>query len=376
MYKQFLERFGLSVPIMQAPMAGVSTVAMAAEVAKAGGLGSLPMASVDLTKSTEPVFQQIGEFRGLAGDKAPVNVNFFAHDFTKQVPPGPAEQRNWYQVMARASGVAETKLHEVVPQFQRINISFKEFEHKQHEQVEPFFKRLGESNVQIVSFHFGLPSAETIDVIHRHKLAVFACVTSVSEAQVALDAGADVLVAQGYEAGGHRGNFLSEEPTDEKLPTKELFTQLAAKFGSSRVVPAGGIVDAAGAREYLDLGAAAVSMGTLFVTSQESSAPPYIGDLLRNKEDNLPGTVMTSLVSGKHARTVETPFINALVSSSVDQMPSYGYSYYAYKTAAKSFPPGCGFYLAGANYHKVTPGAKAGATVVQLWDEIQNNKEA
>lgn len=360
-YKAFIESIGLRAPIMQAPMAGVSTVSMAAEVAKAGGLGSLPMASIDLTKSTEPVFEQIRKFKELAGDK-PVNVNFFAFDYKEQVPPGPAEEANWYKLMEKATGIEEAQLREAVPTFERINISFKEYEAQND--VTPFFEQLGKLNVKVVLFHFGFPERQTIDLIHRFGIKVFACVTNVEEARAALDAGVDVLVAQGFEAGGHRGAFLGP---DENLSTKALFDQLV-ELGS--VIPAGGIVSSQEVSDYLRNGAVAVSMGTVYVTSEESSAPKYIHDLVKNGQD-LPPTTMTALVSGKSARTIKTPFIGALEQQKRVMLPLYGYLYYAYKAAAKHFPPGCGFYLAGAKYGHVTPGAKSRTITLRLWDEVE-----
>lgn len=359
---------------MQAPMAGVSTVKMAAEVAKAGALGSLPMASVNLIESTESVFEQIKAFRDLAGDKVPVNINFFAHDFAKQVPPGPEERSNWYKLFSHAGQVSETQLKYAVPEFHRINVSFKEFEHKRPEQTAHFIERLASCNVKIVSFHFGLPEPATVQLFHLNNMHVFACVTCVEEAQAALQAGVDALVCQGYEAGGHRGNFLNEGENDTKLTTKELFTEVRELVGASSpvfVVPAGGIVNGKEAGEFIKQGAAAVSMGTVFVTSAELSAPPYIGDVVQGAGEK-PETVMTSLVSGKTARTLKTPFIEGLQNQSLGNLPLYGYLYYAYKSAVKLFPPGCGFYLAGKNYTKVTPGGKSHDIVRALSRDIKS----
>lgn len=361
-FKPFIENLGLRAPIMQAPMAGVSTVEMAAEVAKAGGLGSLPMASYDLTKNTEPVFEQIRRFRHLAGN-APVNVNFFAHDYKEQTPPGPAEQANWFKIMEKASGVSSQDLRRTIPQFERINISFKEFEAK-HD-VKSFVEQLGKLNVKVVLFHFGLPQPQTVDLIHKEGILVFACVTNLNEAEAALGVGADVLVAQGYEAGGHRGAFISP---DKQLSTRALFDDIV---DLGMVIPAGGIMDAEDVADYLRKGAVAVSMGTIYVTSEESAAPGFIGDLVKGSLD-LPPTVMTALVSGKIARTVKTPFIESLEAQEKVPLPLYGYLYYAYKAAAKQFPPGCGFYLAGTNYGKVTPGDKSATITLRLWQEVQN----
>lgn len=361
-FKSFIENLGLRAPIMQAPMAGVSTVEMVAEVAKVGGLGSLPMASYDLTKNTEPVFEQIRRFKHLAGN-APVNVNFFAHDYKEQTPPGPTEQANWFKIMEKASGVSSEDLRSTIPQFERINVSFKEFEAK-HD-VKPFVEQLGKLNVKVVLFHFGLPKQQTVDLIHKEGILVFACVTNRKEAEAALAVGADVLVAQGYEAGGHRGAFISP---DEQLSTKALFDNIV---DLGKVIPAGGIIDAEDVAEYLRKGAVAVSMGTIYVTSEESSAPGFIGNLVKSSL-NLPPTVMTALVSGKIARTVKTPFIESLEAQEKVPLPLYGYLYYAYKTAAKHFPPGCGFYLAGTNYGKVTPGDKSATITLRLWQEVQN----
>lgn len=336
-------------------MAGVSTASMAAEVAKTGALGSLPMAPVDLLVSIEPVFDKIREFRELAGP-AKVNLNFFAHDFNEQTVPTTEEKENWYRLLSQANDLPEAKLREIVQDFTRIYTSFKEFEHKKKSELETFIKRLGQDEVGVVSFHFGLPEKSTMELFHAHGILVFACVTSTAEAQEAVAVGADALVCQGYEAGGHRGNFL-EDSFDEKLSTSALFQQVVAWLSaedvtSKYVIPAGGIVDGGAAAWYLSRGAAAVLMGTVFVVASESSAPPYIAGAVEEGR-HIP-TLVTPLVSGKNARALCTPFLRKLVSLHNGQpMPLYGYSYNAFKMGAKLFVPDSGFYLAGQNYHLI-----------------------
>lgn len=372
---QLLKELGLTIPVMQAPMAGVSTVPMAAEVAKTGALGSIPLATIDLTKSTGPVFDKVAEFKTLAGP-AKVNLNFFAHDFRKQTVPTETEKSNWYKLFSAANELPESKLREEVPDFSRIYTSFKEFEHNQKNDLDAFIEKLGKTNIGVVSFHFGVPEKSTIDKFHAHKILVLACVTSVAEAQVAVEAGADGLVCQGYEAGGHRGNFL-EETFDENLSTSALFQQIVAYSGKHWnnkqpfIIPAGGIVDGDAAGWYLSRGADAVLMGTVFVVTSESSAPPYISNAVKNGKQ-LP-TVVTPLISGKNARALCTPFLRTLISLHESKpMPSYGYSYNAFKNGAKVFVPNSGFYLAGQNYHLIDTDVSAKDVVEKVLGQLKS----
>lgn len=372
--KLFVQRLGLTVPIIQAPMAGVSTVKLAAEVAKSGGLGSLPLALINLSESTEPVFRQIDQFRELAGPLAKVNLNFFSHDHRLQVEPSAEETTNWYLLFAKITGKTKEELRDAAPEMTRINRSITEFEQGDPEEFMRFLTRLVEVSPGAVSFHFGVPSQEAITKLQQGGIFVMATATSVAEAKHLMMLGVDALVCQGYEAGGHRGNYLTSQLLDENLSTSALFGQIqrSPEYEKHKpyLIPAGGIMDGYTAAQYIEKGAAAVQMGTVFVPVVESAAPAYIGTLA--EAGACVPTIMTRLVSGKPARTVRTPFVDALVRAYDAQplnLPSYGYSYHAFKTAIAPLGEEYGFYLAGQNYHQTKPGTTAD-TMARLISEL------
>lgn len=359
-----LTRVGASVPVIQAPMAGVSTLQMAVEVTKAGAIGSLPMLGVNLTKDFAPLFEQLREFQEKAGNC--VTLNFFAHDYKEQTAPSPQQAENWYSIYTRVTGRPLSFLKGTVPSIDRINVSFNEFEALHPDKFSIFLEKLIAAKPAAVSFHFGVPTKATIERFQRGNVVVMATATSVAEARFLSELGIDVLVLQGYEAGGHRGNFLLSETLDERLSTSALFLQVKRALPDTALVPAGGI-DETNAGWFIANGAAAVQIGTMFIPTTESAAPAYIGDQVKAKAD-MP-TIVTLLVSGKPARTLRTPFILKLVEEhekSPVELPLYGYSYYAFKKVLPELGAGHGFYLAGQNYHSVEVGLTSKAVIEKL----------
>lgn len=360
-------RLGLSVPLIQAPMAGVSNAVVAAEVAKAGALASLPLSPIDLGKSVEPVFELVAKFRQLAGmAAAPVNLNFFCFDPALQPQPAPAAWDSWRAVYT-AAGEGERALK--VSPGARAVVSFREFVEARLPLLAQFLQRLVALRPQVVLFHFGVPDAETIATLRKGGILVLATATSVPEARVLLAAGVDAIVCQGYEAGGHRGHFLEADGDDECLSTQALFLQVRALLQSAlsqvHIIPAGGIANAATAGWYMQNGAAAVQVGTAFIPVTETSAPPFISDCIAGSR-GLP-TVMTSAISGRAARTIKTPFVARLVAAhrTAENFPLFGYATSAYREFAAGRPD-YGFYLAGQNYHLVEAGVTAKSVVERI----------
>lgn len=306
----------LKVPIIQSPMAGISTVQMAAQVTNNGGLGSLPFGATDLTQ-VATIKNQLDEFHHHTGNYN-VNLNFFCHDI--QPPCSPEQIKNWEKLFV------DYKYDKGRIQFMGTKNSFRELE-KHHDLFHQFIGYINSAKPAIVSFHFGIPNQSSIDQIHRGGSLVFISITSVNEAEAAFDAGADGVICQGYEAGGHRGNFLVEDGDDEKLTTQELFTRVKqSSFGNTKyIVPAGGIMNSDGINHYISHGASAVQMGTIFLFSEDSNSHPYIKTI-----DKETPTVMTSIISGRTARCIETPFIknvNGKFSGSgmdMRSLPPYG----------------------------------------------------
>lgn len=366
--RKFLQLTGARIPIIQAPMAGISTISMAAKVTAAGGLGSLPLAAVDLSKGAEGLEKQLGEFTSSSGGLR-VNLNFFSHDPACQSEPSSAETENWFKLLGETTHSDDIRIK--VPSLVKLNISFRHYEDKNDAAFQSVMAALTKFHPAVVSFHFGHPSQNTIRVLQESGILVFVCVTSVAEAQEVIDLKVDGLVLQGYEAGGHRGNFLTLQLLDENLSTFALFTQVLCLVDSSThkplIIPAGGIFDGKTAENYLRLGAAAVQVGTAFIPTPESSSNDFIARAIENKS-NIP-TIMTGLVSGKPARTLQTPFIEQLVQRGRGlDLPSYGYSYSGFKKLVAALKDeNYGFYLAGQNYHLV----KTGLTTQQVVERFE-----
>lgn len=354
-YKAFMVRFGLKVPIIQAPMANVSTAKLALEVALHGGLGLIPMSPIDLTLEPDKVFSQISTFREAAGRDSIVNCNFFCFDPAEQHPTTAAERSSWCKLYLAASGCkledVEQTLGNEVP---RAVISFTEFEKEQPEKCVAFINKLADARVGVVSFHFGVPSAQAIRMLQDKGIAVFACATSVREAKLLSQLKVDAIVLQGYEAGGHRGNFLTPSRLDENLSTSALFEQVkAAVVDHPFLIPSGGIVTSSSVNQYLENGAAAVQLGTIFIPTQESAAPDFIAKSIENKS-GIP-TIMTALMTGRAARMLQTPFVQELVlhhAATNNSLPLFGYSTSAIRKVGKGDKK-YAYFLAGQNYHLV-----------------------
>jgi nitronate monooxygenase len=276
--QQFLARLAVQYPIIQAPMAGVSTPRLAAEVSNAGGLGSLGLGASTAAQAR----QMIEETRALTG--RPFNVNLFCHVPARR---DAAREAAWLAHLAplfEGAGIAvPSALDEI---------------YKSFNEDEDMFRMLLELRPAVVSFHFGLPSAERLAAFRDAGMVTMATATNLREAAVIEQAGIDAIVAQGIEAGGHRGMFDPDE-TDERLSTSVLVRLLVKKTGVP-IVAAGGIMDGAGIRSALDLGAAAAQLGTAFILCPESSASAaYRANL---KSERAMATMLTAAISGRPAR--------------------------------------------------------------------------
>lgn len=374
-YKQFLSKLGRTSPVIQAPMANVSTEILALKVYKSGGLGSLALSPINLLHNPNSVFENVAKFRLLTSERAIVNCNFFCFDPKTQPAPTTQERRNWAQLYEGVTGVSLDKILEKVGDFSRAVVSFNEFEDSQPEKFDNFINQLIETKVKVVSFHFGIPSQRTIRKLQTGGIMVWGCVTLVEEAKTLVDLGVDVLVCQGYEAGGHRGNFLVDSHLDENLGTLMLFRQVKQYVDTVSnppfLVPSGGIVDGVTILNYLKEGAAAVQLGTVFIPTTESSAPRFIAKNIE-QENRMP-TIMTPLISGRSARTLRTPFIASLIREQAKlkySLPLFGYSTSAYRKFS-SGEEKYGFYLAGQNYHLADTGISATKVMDRLNAEIE-----
>lgn len=297
-----LDRIGLDLPIIQAPMAGISPPAMAAAVSGAGGLGSIGVGATH----AESAGAMIAEVR--ARSNGPLNVNVFCH---RPARPDPRRESAWIARFA-----PEFKKFEATPPAALGEI------YRSFVEDDAMLAVLLDTRPQVVSLHFGLPSAARIDALQAAGIIVFASATSLAEARQAPAAGVDAIIAQGYEAGGHRGLF-DAEGADDRLGTMAL-TRLLARQIDRPIIAAGGIMDGAGIAAALHLGAAAAQLGTAFVGCDESLADAgYRAALFSDAAHH---TVMTRTISGRPARCLANRFTH-LGDIAATDIPDYPIAY-------------------------------------------------
>jgi nitronate monooxygenase len=285
--RRILNLLGIALPIIQAPMAGAATPAMAIAVAEAGGLGSLPCAMLSLSQ----VGSELGAIR--ARTSKPVNINFFCHE-----PPtiDAAREATWrqrlkpyYVELGLDPGMA-TKSPEIKP-----------FSSAHCELVEAL-------KPEIVSFHFGLPDKTLLARVKKTGAKILSSATTVEEARWLEGNGCDAIIAQGVEAGGHRGLFLSDDISTQ-LGTMALVPQVADAVRLP-VIAAGGIADARGIVAAFALGASAVQIGTSYLFCPEAQlAPAHRQALTAAGADQ---TVLTNIFSGRPARAIVNRIVREL----------------------------------------------------------------
>ena len=298
---------GITVPIIQSPMAGISTPAMAAAVSNTGGLGSLGVGAMNADKAREAMHAFRQQSNG------PLNINVFVH---QPAHADEAKQAAWLARLApefrRFGATAPSSLREIYTSFLA---------------DDDMLAMLVAERPRVVSFHFGLPHADQVKALHDAGIYLMASATNVREAKAIEAAGIDAIVAQGYEAGGHRGMF-DPDAEDSALGTFAL-TRLLVESVRVPVIAAGGIMDGAGIAAALKLGAAAAQLGTAFVVSDESSADAGYRKAMASDAAN--ATVMTSAVSGRPARSLASLFTRLGASVAASEIPDYPIAYDAGK---------------------------------------------
>lgn len=351
-----LRRIGIVLPIVQAPMAGTSTPAMAAAVTNAGALGSISVGAVN-APGARTMIEAVRE-----RTSGPFNVNVFCHR------PALADADREAAWLARLTPLFARFGAKPPAQIGEIYASFGA--------DEAMIDVLLDTRPAVVSFHFGLPPASVIARLKAAGMMLFASATKVEEARQAEAAGMDAIVAQGYEAGGHRGMF-DPSAEDSKLGVKAL-TRLLAGRCAIPVIAAGGIMDGAGIAQLLDLGATAAQLGTAFIGCPESSADQYHRDALLR-----PGaafTEMTSLISGRPARCIRNKFTVLKSAELRDaEIPAYPIAYAAGKALANAArAKGDGGYGAqwagqGAPLARVLPAAELVAALAEELGAARNS---
>ncbi|MEO5925742.1 MAG: nitronate monooxygenase family protein [Bryobacteraceae bacterium] len=276
--RRILDLLKIEHPIIQAPMAGSDSVALATAVSAAGGLGSLACALLTPAKIRETV----------ASCPHPINLNFFCH---KPVTPTAAQLERW-----------KNRLR---PHYERLGL---DINHVPESPLRAPFDAdycavVEEVHPEIVSFHFGLPDPSLVARLKQRGITILSSATSVQEAKWLEQNGCDAIIAQGSEAGGHRAMFL-EESVATQTGLFSLIPQIVDAV-SVPVIAAGGIADARGIAAALALGASAVQLGTAYLLCPESNATVQQRKILSEAKE----TAITNLYSGRPARGVVTRFM-------------------------------------------------------------------
>jgi len=268
--------FNLPLPIIQAPMAGVSTPALAAAVSNAGGLGSIAIGASSVAQAREIIL----ETRALTS--APFNVNVFCHETPRR---DPKRESAWLRHLAplfhEFGAEPPAALREIYPSFPA---------------DDEALQLLVEQRPAFVSFHFGIPTPDQLSALRDAGIRTLATATNALEAAVIENAGIDAIIAQGIEAGGHRGVF-DPRAEDEGLSTSALVSLLVRETRLP-VIAAGGIMDGRAIRAAMELGASGVQLGTAFLLCPESATNENYRENLRNAS----ATKLTFVISGRPAR--------------------------------------------------------------------------
>lgn len=346
-----LARLGVAIPIVQAPMAGVSTPAMAAAVSDVGALGSIGVGATDANGARAMI-------RAIRDRTAkPFNVNLFVHGTPRA---DPAREAAWLDALRPLFAA-----YDVEPPA-TLAIPYTSF--ADHDAM---LAMLVEEAPPVVSFHFGLPNADRIAALKNAGCLLLATATSPAEAALCVAAGIDMIVAQGWEAGGHRGIFDPAAP-DDRLGTMALVRLLTRRLHIP-VIAAGGIADGVGIRAALTLGVAAVQLGTAYIACPESAADAgYRAALAGPAADH---TVMTAAISGRPARCLANRFTD-WASRTDTPIPDYPIAYAAGKALAAAAREagefGFGAQWAGqaAPLHQALPAADL---TRRLWAEAQGS---
>jgi nitronate monooxygenase len=291
----FVELLGIAHPIVQAPMSGFTSPALAAAVSNAGALGSIGCAGQPLAL----VREQVATLR--QATNRPFNLNFFVHKHPRADPEETA------RVRAR-----------LAPYFAQYGLG------PVPEPTEPF-PTFGDEQLSLilelrphaVSFHFGLPEPATVQRIKEAGSIILSSATTVAEARSLKASGADVIIAQGFEAGGHRGTF-SDSAGAGMVGTLALVPQIVDAV-SVPIIAAGGIADGRGIAAAFALGASGVQIGTAFLGCQETTISPLHRAQLRAASDD--ATEVTRAFTGRPARAIRTRFIAEMTDGEALEFP-------------------------------------------------------
>jgi len=282
--RRLLDLLRIEHPIIQAPMAGAMDGDLVAAVSEAGGFGCLPCA----TLNAEKLHEEVGKIR--ARTTKPIGLNFFCH---AAPVPNNAREAAWRERLDPYYQELGIDPAAPVPAFNRAPFD------------ESLLSAVLETRPEAVTFHFGLPAAPLYDRLKREGFLVISSATTVAEARWLAERGVDAIIAQGYEAGGHRGMFLTENVAAQ-VGTVALVPQVRDAV-SVPVIAAGGIADARGIAACFALGADGVQIGSAYLRTPEAKiSAPHRAALNTARDD---ATVLTNVLTGRPARG----FVNRII---------------------------------------------------------------
>lgn len=339
--------FELRVPVIQAPMAGagINTIELAAAVCNAGGLGCLAAAYC----TVEGVRDSIGKLRSMTD--RPFAVNLFAPGCNQPL-----------------SGDAAAQIEFLTPIYQQLALDPPKLPERAADPFDEYLEVLLESRIPIVSFTFGVLPKNAIERLRAQGTYLIGTATSVEEAEVLESAGIDAVIAQGAEAGGHRGTFAHSDPA--LVGTIALVPQI---FDAVRipVIASGGIMDGRGVVAVLALGASAAQLGTAFLTTRESGATECYKEAVLHASEN--STTLTRAFSGRWARGIRNRFMEESDESKAEPLSfpwQNSLTSQMRKVAAQTGDPGLLSLWAGQG-SRMARALSAGELVRQLEEEIR-----
>jgi nitronate monooxygenase len=279
--RRLIELFEIEHPLVLAPMPGLGPVELAAAVCEAGGLGSIGCS----TMQPQLVAKTIQELRGLTSK--PINVNFFCHAHAEADPD---REHAWRE--------------RLLPYYRELGIDYQPPQSRSD--IAPFGDAVcavvEDAKPEVVSFHFGLPAAALLARVKGAGCRIMSSATTVEEALWLEAGGVDAIIAQGYEAGGHRGMFLAADLGSAIVSqpgTLPLVPQIVDAV-SVPVIAAGGIADGRGIAAAFALGAAGTQIGTAYLLCPEAATSPLYRVALRHARED--ATLMTNVFTGRPAR--------------------------------------------------------------------------
>lgn len=315
--RRLLDLVGLDLPIVQAPMAGASGSAMAAAVSTAGALGSLPCAMLDaagVRVEVDALRQQTNR---------PFNLNFFCH-----TPPTVDDDREagWRRRLSDYYAVLGVEAPAATLRAGRAPFD------------EQMCKLVEELVPKVVSFHFGLPAPELVSRVKDAGCVVMSSATTVAEACWLEERGCDAVIAQGYEAGGHRGIFLSELPSEEVAMQPGTFALVPQVVDAVAVpvIAAGGVADGRGIAAAFALGASGVQIGTAYLFTTEALISELHRVALGSAQAD--DTVLTNVFSGRPARGIVNRVVREVgpMAAEAPAFPTAGGALAPLKAAAEA----------------------------------------